>query len=136
MFRWAKIVLAVSVLFGLVTLGLGLTTHITSYNYSGRLAFQTENDYSQFKSFLVSNPEIQLLAGVKEPQKLVVLSSAPPIVVEYNGLNVPSEIVFPFAYQDKSMSSIDKEGFIIGFGIPAFLGILMSILAGVKKWNQ
>lgn len=90
-----------------------------SYN-SGRLVFRTEAEYGDFKEVL-ANPEISI-------KRIVVLSSAPPIIVDYE-VSYPHSVAFPYGVPRSNgwgspAVSILIGGLIIAMGVTIMAGKL------------
>jgi uncharacterized membrane protein len=76
-----------------------------NYSYAGKVTFNSEAEYSQFKTILSDSRIYYTL------DQISVLSSDPPIVASFHGIIVPKDILFPYG---------NKTG---GTGIPAALVI-------------
>jgi hypothetical protein len=82
-----------TILICLIALGViltitGLCITPTVDAYSGRVVFNTESDYSQFKQVL-ADQDVDI-------SDMTVLSSAPPILVQFNQVQVSHNIYFPY----------------------------------------
>ena len=101
---------------------------ITEYTYEGIISFDSEGDYSEFKQFLADN--VISLRDSDSAPTVIVLSSDPPIVVDYI-INVSAETDFPFSYdkQYASDNSINNKGFM-AFAAAAF--VYMLFLVGIR----
>ncbi|KKN27707.1 hypothetical protein LCGC14_0861830 [marine sediment metagenome] len=84
---------------------------ITSRVYSGRIYFEVEEEYSQFKKYLATHPEVRI-------QKLDVLSSSDPLVDMR--IEAPAETIFPYGKVVKEY----KEGDL-------YHPVLYTVIAGV-----
>ena len=102
-------------IIGLVLLCLGAyTLGWADDNYKGKEIFQTETDYANFKN-IVGQDNIYIT-------DILELSSAPPIVVDFN-ISVPHNYPFPYG----NLQSPHLEGFVVvGLGVVS-LGFGISV---------
>lgn len=109
---------------------IGFISPVAGYGYEGRLVFQSENEYSKFKEYIVANPEIRISAS-DNAYYLLVLSSAPPILIDYR-IYVPSDVEFPYNYKSKYNPSAILP---IVYGVAGTLMVVGVVLFGFKKWG-
>ncbi len=93
--------LIVLLVVGSILVGFGTYKYANpdSYTYTGRIVFVSEQEYSQFKQFLVDHKEIDI-SNTSDRQRLTILSSSPPIIVDYK-LQIASNINFAYDYDEK-----------------------------------
>lgn len=84
-----KVVALLFILVGTVSGILIATTPLRQTTYSGRVVFDTEQEYSAFKRAL-SQPYVSF-----NNDDVLVLSSEPPIVVQFH-VNTQPEYPFPY----------------------------------------
>jgi hypothetical protein len=100
-------------LVGLALVGIGIpfliNNEVTSYRQDGQLMFNTEQEYSQFKQ-VIGNNEVEII-------DVDALSSAPPIVVQYDVI-YPSDYEFNYegnkTTQNGKYTEIYLSLFVIG----------------------
>lgn len=59
-------------------------------NYGGSLIFYSEDDYTKFKQELINSN------AKWDPGEISVLSSEPPIIVEFTDITIPKDYDFPY----------------------------------------
>ena len=114
------ILLSLAFVFAIAAVASLYALPVNEYKYEGTLSFETEKAYSEFKQFLVDNPTIDL-RGRDDAPRIIVLSSKPPIIVDYV-LDVPAGISFPYEYDDKGWGSHSANTQI------AFIGATISMI--------
>lgn len=76
---------------------------VTTYTYAGKVVFETEEEYGDFKR-LIGREDIAI-------QKVGVYSSAPPIVVDFY-VSTLSTVEFPYGKATESNNAINNMVFV------------------------
>ena len=92
----------------LVLIIFGIMFYFLPNTYQGKFVFDTAQEYTEFKIAL-SNPDINII-------DISVLSSNPPIVVQYN-LTVPRTTAFPYSEANPLLQFYISISFFILGGI-------------------
>ncbi len=93
--------------------------HPSTDRVTGKLTFDTEAEYSEFKT-LLSNESVKY-----GPQDVSALSSEPPIVVSFS-VTIPHELEFPYEV-DRSIESNAVAQVVLVLG-----GFM--VIAGIALW--
>lgn len=100
----------------------------TMHRYTGKEVFYTNQDYKEFKEFLIQK-------GI-EIEDVKALSSEPPILVSYQ-IVLPAEMLMPYTYEYRS----DKlgpyqEGAAAVWGGGLAVGIMLVVVIGSLLWKD
>lgn len=95
-----------------------ITSHyeVSPVKYSGKEVFYTEVEYSQFKE-AVGQKDVEIM-------DVLVLSSDPPIVVEFN-VSVPYDRAFDYGIKGKHTGFSIEEGAVAYFLIGGYCLLFM-----------
>ena len=97
-------------------------TNPVQVQYEGKIVFHDNQSYVGFKQ-VVAETAVEIT-------DIIVLSSSPPIVVQYN-INAPSDFNFPYGnHPDAARAKLPKVGFML---ISGAVGIFL-LLVHRTKW--
>jgi hypothetical protein len=113
------------IMLGMMVLIMGVAvtvdSNINNY-YTGKITFNTEQEYSQFKTVL-SDKDVTY-----QPEQISVLSSEPPIIVSFKDIKAASK--YEFDYGERNNGRMISGCILMGVGI---IFIIVVLVIGRKE---
>lgn len=110
-----------------VLVGVGIPQIVTKTDdtYSGKIVFNSEDEYSQFKQALIQYD------ATWQNDQMQVLSSEPPIIVQYT-VSISRDKTFPYGVKH---SMYTKPIVIVTIGVLFCLIMLYALMSGEKDMD-